>query len=113
MVFIALPALQRAQRNTQRKEDLSRIQATIQDWQKHNPNLAITDKYDDRFASNGFCTFYKRYLSDLKDPSTGRAYRVTSWTVPMTQPDRTRRNTTEKERGRQVCGNELARRNTV
>ena len=29
MVFIALPALQRAQRNTQRKQDLSRMQAAI------------------------------------------------------------------------------------
>lgn len=36
MVFIALPALQRNQRDTQRKNDLSRVQTAIQNYQSNN-----------------------------------------------------------------------------
>ena len=32
MVFIALPALQRSQRNTQRRQDLSRIKAAVESY---------------------------------------------------------------------------------
>ena len=38
MVFIALPALQRNQRDTQRKNDLSRMQSAIQNYQSNNRN---------------------------------------------------------------------------
>ena len=36
MVFIALPALQRSQRNTQRKDDLARIITAITDYRSNN-----------------------------------------------------------------------------
>lgn len=36
MVFIALPALQRSQRDTQRRNDLSRVQSAIQSYQTSN-----------------------------------------------------------------------------
>jgi prepilin-type N-terminal cleavage/methylation domain-containing protein len=36
MVFIALPALQRNQRDTQRKNDLSRIQSAVNSYQANN-----------------------------------------------------------------------------
>jgi len=36
MVFIALPALQRGQRDTQRKQDLSRAQTKVTDYQSNN-----------------------------------------------------------------------------
>lgn len=36
MVFIALPQLQRSQRDTQRREDLSRLQSAIQNFQGNN-----------------------------------------------------------------------------
>lgn len=36
MVFIALPALQRNQRDTQRKNDLSRVQSAINSYQANN-----------------------------------------------------------------------------
>ena len=89
MVIIALPALQRAQRNTQRKQDLSRMQAAITQWYSHNPGTYMTDgsvsnpgsKDGMAYGSNGFCTFYNRYLSDLKDPSTGEPYKVILWYV--------------------------------
>ena len=36
MVFIALPALQRNQRDTQRKNDLSRIQSAVNSYQANS-----------------------------------------------------------------------------
>ena len=36
MVFIALPALQRSQRNTQREDDLSRVLTAANDYQTNN-----------------------------------------------------------------------------
>lgn len=38
MVFIALPALQRSQRDTQRKNDISRVMTAIQNYQSNNRN---------------------------------------------------------------------------
>lgn len=38
MVFIALPALQRSQRDTQRKDDLARVQTAITNYQGNNKN---------------------------------------------------------------------------
>jgi prepilin-type N-terminal cleavage/methylation domain-containing protein len=42
MVFIALPALQRNQRDTQRKNDMSRVQTAIQNFQSNNRNKLPT-----------------------------------------------------------------------
>lgn len=43
MVFIALPALQRSQRDTQRKNDLSRVQTALNNYQSNNRNKLPTD----------------------------------------------------------------------
>ena len=43
MVFIALPALQRSQRNTRRRQDMARIMSAVTDYQaNHNGNLPLT-----------------------------------------------------------------------
>lgn len=42
MVFIALPALQRSQRDTQRKNDVARVQTAIQNYQSNNRNKVPT-----------------------------------------------------------------------
>ena len=75
MVFVALPAMNRLQRNTQRRRDLSTIQAAFLEWRRHN-SVSITDSYTNRNKANGFCTFYKKYLVDLQDPSVGEPYKV-------------------------------------
>ncbi|MBR3220509.1 type II secretion system protein, partial [Candidatus Saccharibacteria bacterium] len=36
MVFLALPALQRSQRDTQRADDIARLQAAINSYQANN-----------------------------------------------------------------------------
>lgn len=66
MVFLALPALQRSQRDAQRKSDLGRIQAAINSYQSsHRGRLPET---------SGWNTFVKDYVStehsdEFIDPS--------------------------------------------
>jgi prepilin-type N-terminal cleavage/methylation domain-containing protein len=58
MVFIALPALQRSQRNTQREDDLSRVLTAANDYQTNNNGKSPWDSG----ATNG--NFVKRYIDD-------------------------------------------------
>ena len=80
MVFIALPALQRNQRDTQRKQNLARVASELQNYAANNKG-----KYPAYGAdSNEFYNFARNYLgwtsnggvpstSDgIIDPSTGR-----------------------------------------
>lgn len=43
MVFIALPALQRSQRDTQRREDVAIIASAVRQYMAHNHNNAPPD----------------------------------------------------------------------
>ena len=65
MVFIALPALQRSQRNTQRKNDLSRIMTAVMQYQAHNKNqnpfLPIAGNATDAGIER-FSRFITRYI---------------------------------------------------
>lgn len=69
MVFIALPALQRNQRDTQRKNDLSRAQTAVNNYQSNNRNnLPGTDSA----AWNSFATSYLKSGGDtFEDPARG------------------------------------------
>ena len=85
MVFIALPALQRSQRNTQRGDDLSRILTAVNSYQSNNngklpfrtdgTNLTIDDQ------------FVARYVDDNCETSDGEEY--TSCGDQFTDPDGT------------------------
>ena len=82
MVFIALPALQRNQRDTQRRNDLSRVQTAIQNWQTNNRNNVPTAA---DFTSTGTTGFTARYLTTsagdtFADPD-GTNYTFTQNTV--------------------------------
>ncbi|MEP6710562.1 MAG: type II secretion system protein [Candidatus Saccharibacteria bacterium] len=82
MVFIALPALQRGQRDTQRRSDLGRISTQI--------NSYSTNNRGDIPASLGSGTFVAKYLGgagvvagdDYKDP-TGINYSFVDGTAPQ------------------------------
>lgn len=50
MVFIALPALQRSQRDNQRRNDLSRVQTAVQNYQTNNRNRLPT--FNNEFINN-------------------------------------------------------------
>ena len=69
MVFIALPALQRGQRDTQRRNDLARAQTGVQNYQTNNRNdLPAANNA----AWNGMANSYLRSNGDkFADPSRG------------------------------------------
>ena len=65
MVFIALPALQRSQRDTQRKDDVSRLQAAVSSYTSNNRGKVP-------FAS--FVGNYLRVDGDLFEDPQGEEY---------------------------------------
>lgn len=89
MVFIALPALQRNQRDTQRKEDMSRFGSQLQNYQSNNngktPGATTT-------AWRDFVTNYLETEGDsFADPSSGSTYSAkyegaASGTVTLSTP---------------------------
>jgi len=69
MVFLALPALQRSQRDTQRKNDASRLRAAVTDFQSNNRGAV---PFDGNNLKNNFIQNYVtvRNSSTFADPST-------------------------------------------
>lgn len=71
MVFIALPALQRSQRNTQRSDDLSRVLTAINSYQSNNNGrLPFTHETDPEIDAN----FVARYIDDQCTTDDGGAH---------------------------------------
>lgn len=89
MVFVALPALQRGQRDTQRRNDISRFRAQINQYQANNrgnlpSNAEVADQNNTGFRA--------RYLDDSggwNDPLGGQryAYRTYNGSVSGTVGD--------------------------
>lgn len=103
MVFIALPALQRSQRDAQRKQDMFRLVAALQKYKANNKqkNLwdgAVREKYDKygSWVSNSkldqFADQYLKAGNDtFNDPSSGKEYylQAVEWyskNIPTPQP---------------------------
>ena len=77
MVFVALPALQRSQRDTQRRNDLARVDTSLTQYQTNNQNTnggtnlpvaGSMDKSDSsayiaNCTSNSACNFVMRYMN--------------------------------------------------
>ena len=86
MVFLALPALQRTQRDTQRKNDLSRFAGAITSFKSNNNGkLPWTDGAPVNYViapAEMVSTFVSGYLtsggSSFNDPSTDSAYVINS-----------------------------------
>ena len=70
MVFVALPALQRSQRDTQRRNDMARFISQIAQYQTNNNGQVPKDydKFIDDYLQAGGDTF--------NDPSTGNSYAI-------------------------------------
>lgn len=108
MVFIALPALQRSQRDTQRRSDVGRVASQIQQYQTNNNGrlpkdgkiaAQEPDSTDDRVkmdpynaSNNAAASFIKNYMNganaefnEFTDPS-GWAYGLTIEEFNGTQP---------------------------
>ncbi|MCL2085715.1 type II secretion system GspH family protein [Candidatus Saccharibacteria bacterium] len=69
MVFIALPALQRSQRDTQRRNDIARMQTAINNFQTNNRGRLPTDW--DAFLEN-----YLLIGGDQFEDPTGNPYQI-------------------------------------
>jgi len=68
MVFIALPALQRAQRDTQRKNDLSRAQTAVNNYRSINRNaLPTVAEFNTRVKEK----YLKADSDKFEDPTRG------------------------------------------
>lgn len=84
MVFLALPALQRSQRDTQRKNDASRLRAAVTDYSSNNRGaLPWTGSNQDLTDSDFIATYIlgktssgDRGTSSFNDPSTNTKYNV-------------------------------------
>ncbi len=78
IVFLALPQLQRSRRDTQRRNDVGRVLAELENYASNNNGIYPTSQtmLDD---------FKTRYMSgvEFSDPSTGSTYTLTRQT---TQP---------------------------
>lgn len=72
MVFIALPALQRSQRDSQRRNDVSRFMSQLDSYSTNNRGAIVTQA---TLAS--FRTSYLKIDNDeFNDPKTGTPYNV-------------------------------------
>lgn len=72
MVFIALPALQRGQRDTQRRDDMARALSQVSQYQANNGGKIPDD-------STKMNNFFKNYLKwadggEFNDPDSGTKY---------------------------------------
>ena len=83
MVFIALPALQRSQRDTQRRDDMSRFMSAIQSYQSNNngnlPTLT-TQAGSTAFLNN----YLKQDVGEFVDPD-GTNYSINTNIDPGNQ----------------------------
>lgn len=89
MVFVALPALQRSQRDTARRNDMSRVDTSLIQYQTNNqdtgngdlPNDATWDwdvndddddpsTFPDNCSDNEACKFLQRYMNSGTDSGT-------------------------------------------
>jgi prepilin-type N-terminal cleavage/methylation domain-containing protein len=78
MVFIALPTLQRNQRDTQRRDDLSRFKAQVNQFQANNKGSTPTSftAAPCVSATGNVVDFVSRYLQNWNDPTNGNAYPI-------------------------------------
>ena len=79
MVFVALPALQRSQRDTQRRDDMARFLSQLSQYQANNNGKVPSGNNANavKTAYNSFITNYLKAGGDtFADPSTGADYEI-------------------------------------
>ena len=70
MVFVALPALQRSQKDTQRRDDMARFSSQLTQYQSNNNGKIPSENADSTTDWNSFITNYLRVPGDeYKDPN--------------------------------------------
>ena len=85
MVFIALPALQRGQRDTQRRNDVGRMMSQVNSYQTNSRGAVPNGET----LEDPFLTSYMKWTSEedseFADPKTGVGYAVTYGTGTPTE----------------------------
>lgn len=97
MVFIALPALQRTQRNTQRADDLSRVLTAVNSYQSNNNGKTPFKTVAEGEATSNYIAgvdknFVPRYIDDkcdtpAADAQHGNALGFKNCSDQFTDPD--------------------------
>ncbi len=76
VVFLALPALQRSQRDQQRRQDMAKFMSQVTTYSTNNQGNVP----EDDTGSKGVNAFVSRYLAvsgeQFNDPSSGSPYKV-------------------------------------
>ena len=80
LVFIAFPALQRSQRDLQRRTYLALIVKSTNEW-NNSHRYTVNDAYTARKdKTRGFCKFFNEYVDkEIVDPVTGEPYKAALW----------------------------------
>lgn len=87
MVFIALPALQRSQRDTQRRDDVARVASQINSFQtNNNGKIPTADQFKGDFAT-GYLKWKADNTGEFKDPKTGNGYTLANSAGPAGDTD--------------------------
>jgi type II secretory pathway pseudopilin PulG len=77
IVFLAVPALQKGQRDTQRRSDMGRLMSQLSNYQANNQGKVPTNQAE---LTTNATSFQNRYLTisgeQFKDPLTGNDYSV-------------------------------------
>ena len=82
IIFLALPALQRSQRDTQRRSDIGRVIAASQSYQSNNSG-ATPFTYNASGIATSMGTLVSGYMdNNYNDPSTNAAYALATTIVP-------------------------------
>lgn len=84
MVFIALPTLQKNQRDTTRRNDVSRFKAQVNQFQANNKGVVPTDAQVLDATASGFPAKYLGSLnSGWVDPLSGNTYGFKAFTTSV------------------------------
>jgi prepilin-type N-terminal cleavage/methylation domain-containing protein len=76
VVFLALPALQRGQRDTQRKTDLGKLMSQVTSYQSNTQGSLPNGSWNSTFKSN----YLTANGGQFADPSNGATYTITQQT---------------------------------
>ena len=80
MVFIALPAMQRSQRDTQRRDDMARFMSQLSQYQANNAGNTPNTRPGVTNVKKEYGDFVSNYLEvggdSFNDPSTGTSYEI-------------------------------------
>jgi prepilin-type N-terminal cleavage/methylation domain-containing protein len=77
MVFLAVSGAQRSRRDTQRKEDVSRIASQLEAYASNNQGAYPKTNAELNTAATSLKVAYLTPASDYDDPTTGAAYVLT------------------------------------